>query len=282
MKDVGAAGEGGVEGVADGVGAEGGEADGNGDGRAAEVRGAEAAADHFGELEEVAFNFVAGFGVVFEGHGMADGFGIGGIVSGDDWRVIAAKRGVVEPGADDAKVALEEVEGDALECAAGADAALVEEGRDARADAADVTDRDVLKAVRQVFWFDDDEAIRFLLFGGELGEQFVRSDADGAGEIEGRFDVVFDHASDMLGGAEEVERAGDIEEGLVNRSDFNERGETFEHGHNGAGGVDVFIGIAADEMEGGAAFAGFMEECAGFNAGAFGGIGGGEDDGALV
>lgn len=282
MKDVGAAGERSVEGMADGVGAEGGEADGDGDGRATEVRGAEAAADHFGELEKVALNFVAGFGVVFEGHGMADRFRIGSTVGGDNRRIIAAEGGVVEPGADDTEVALEEIERDALEGAAGADAALVEEGSDARADAADVTDGDVFEPVGEVFWFDDDEAVWFLLFSGEFGEEFVRSDADGAGKIEGGFDVVFDHASDAFGGVEEVERAGDIEEGLVNGGDFNERGETFEHGHNGAGGVDVFIGIAADEMEVGAAFAGFMEECAGFNAGAFGGIGSGEDDGAFV
>lgn len=268
--------------MADGVGAKGGEADGNGDGRAAEVRGAEATADHFGELKEVAFNFIAGFGVMFEGHGMADGFGIGRIAGGDNRRVIAAEGSVMEPGTDDAEVALEEIERDALERATGADAALVEEGSDARADAADVTDGDVFEAVGEVVWFDDDEAVWFLLFGGELGEEFVRSDADGAGKIEGGFDFVFDHAGDMFGGAEEVEGAGDIEEGFVNRSDFNERGETFEDGHNGAGSVDVFIGIAADEVEVRATLTCFMEERAGFDAGTFCGIGGGEDDRTFV
>lgn len=46
--------------------------------------------------------------------------------------------------------------------------------------------------------------------------------------------------------------------------------------------MDVFIGVAADELERGAALTGFMEEGAGFDAGAFGGVGGGENDGTFV
>ena len=46
--------------------------------------------------------------------------------------------------------------------------------------------------------------------------------------------------------------------------------------------MHVFIRIAADELERGAALTGFMEKGAGFDAGAFGGIGGGEDDGTFV
>lgn len=70
--NIAAAGEGRVEGVAHGTRVEGGEADSDGDGGAGEASGAEAATDHVGKLEEIALYFFAGFGVAFEGHGVAD------------------------------------------------------------------------------------------------------------------------------------------------------------------------------------------------------------------
>jgi len=167
-------------------------------------------------------------GVVFEGHGVADRFGLGRLIRWEDGGVVASEGGVVEPGADDAEVALEVVEWDALECAAGADTAVMKEGGDTRADAAQFTNGDMFEAVGKVFWFDDDEAVRFLLFGSEFSEELIGGDADRAGEVKAGFDIVFDHAGDVFGGAKEIEGAGDIEEGFINGGDFYERGKAFE------------------------------------------------------
>ena len=59
MKDVVAAAECGIKGVTDGVRAKRSEADCDGDGGAVEAGSAEAAADHFGKLQEVAFDLGA-------------------------------------------------------------------------------------------------------------------------------------------------------------------------------------------------------------------------------
>jgi len=147
---------------------------------------------------------------------VADGFGVGRLIRWDDGGVVAAEGGVVEPSADDAEVALEVVEGEALECAAGADTALMKEGGDTRADAAQFTNGDMFEAVGEVFRFDDNEAVGFLLFGGEFGEELIGGDADRAGEVKAGIDIVFDHAGDVFGGAKEIEGAGDIEEGFIN------------------------------------------------------------------
>lgn len=59
MKDIVATAERGIKGVPDGMRAKGSEADCDGDGGAAEAGSAEAAAGHFGKLEEVALDFGA-------------------------------------------------------------------------------------------------------------------------------------------------------------------------------------------------------------------------------
>lgn len=187
----------------------------------------------------------------------------------------------MEPGADDPKLALKEFEGKALEFAAGMDAALMEEGGDAGTDATDIVNRDMGEPLGEVFGLDDDEAVGFLLFGGEFGEEFVRGDTDGAGEIKARFEFVFDRVGDVFSGAEEVKGGGDIEERFVDRGDFNEGSEVVEHIHDGLGGMDVFIGVAGDEVEDGATAACFVELVTGFDTGAFGGVRGGEDNRAM-
>ena len=125
-----------------------------------------------------------------------------------------------EGGADDAAQA---VGVGGLEVAHGGDVVLEEEVGDLRADAPERA---------QGFGGEPgqtglsvgghhEESVGLTFLAGELGEEFVRGHADGAGEACLGEDLGFDLAGDGLGFAEEAAHARDVQEGLVDGEAFD-------------------------------------------------------------
>ena len=98
-------------------------------------------------------------------------------------------------------------------------------------------------------------AIGLVYVGSELGEELVGSDADRAGEVELGFDEPTDFDGDIGGRAEEMGRAGDIEEGFVDGDGLDGWRESFEDfedlfGDFGVGAVRSFDedGVRAEPL----------------------------------
>ncbi len=96
---------------------------------------------------------------------------------------------------------------------------------------------------------DDDEAVGLLQVGGQLGEELVRRDADGGRQVGLFLDPVLDIPADLLGAAEQVDAAGHVEKGLVERDGLDQRRIALENGVNGLG--DLGIAVHANGQEDG-------------------------------
>ena len=203
---------------------------------------AEAPADIFHEVEKGPAHRLA-VGLVL-GEGMLAGDGFlhlllmrhgGGI---DPERMVAdgAGGGLAEEPGEEARVG-------ALEVGAGAVAVAVEEGGGLAAHAPEDLHGLRREEVADAVWVErhHEEAVRLALLGGDLGEQTVRGEPDGAGYAAGGFHVGAELLGERHHAAEEVRRAGDVEKGLVDGDAFDERRVAGEHrkGRLGDLAVDV-------------------------------------------
>jgi len=93
----------------------------------------------------------------------------------------------------------------------------------------------------------DDEAVGLAQVAPDLGAQLVRRDADGEHEAEPSARRLLQPARDRDRSPEEVSRAGDIEEGLVQRDRLDERRVLREERHHRLGGLAVALVVSGDE-----------------------------------
>ena len=183
-------GEGGVggggEGFGSGEGLEVAEADFEGEGFGGEMLGAEFAGDGCDLFGEDWGDGARVGEVGFEGLFLADGFGFG---VGGDGAVVDAVGELEVVGGFVADVLLEEVGWEVAEVGDSVDAEEFEFGGHGGTDAPEFGDGEGREEGVDLIGCDEDEAVGFLEIGGELGEEFVRGDADGGGEAGVGFDL---------------------------------------------------------------------------------------------
>lgn len=153
--------------------------------------------------------------------------------------------------ADDGSECSDEFRGGSCEdVVAGEDSGGLEAGLHASVDAGEVGELEAFEFVREVLVVDDDEAVGFLEFGGEFGEEGVGGDADGAGEVGG--DLVFDGGFDLagegggLGGVAFLPDESTFE--FVDGADFMDGEGCFDGGNDLVVVVDVEGGSGGYEM----------------------------------
>ncbi len=153
---------------------------------------------------------------------------------------------------------------------------------EASADATELLDRHVLENDGDVFLSIDCQAIGLFPFRGQLGEQLVRCDADGAGNTEARLDARLDQISNALNAAEEFERAAQIKKGLIDREDFHQRCVVLEQRHDLRRhmGIEPVVGRHQDQL--GTLFKSFEVGHAGLHPESPRLVGSGQDDRALL
>ena len=97
--------------------------------------------------------------------------------------------------------------------------------------------------------FDHDQAVRLGDLRGDLGEVLGPRHADRDGKTEFRPDPLADRCCDLGGGTEEVRRAPDVDEGLVDRDLLHGRRDVVEDGHRGVAEALIVAEMAADKDE---------------------------------
>ena len=117
------------------------------------------------------------------------------------------------------------------------------------ADAAELLDRHTLQNPLHIFRRDDRQPVRFLHVAGQFGQQFVGSDADGAGNSEAMFYAGFDQIGDSYGAAEYPERMGDIQLALIDGEGLYFRCVVAKYFINPGRGIAVFPDVADNDNQ---------------------------------
>lgn len=157
----------------------------------------------------------------------------------------------------------------------------VEAGLGAPTDASEFGEFEPSEAVGEVFGFDDDEAVRFLEVGAELGEVGVGGDADAGGEAGGELglDGFFDGEGDLAGVFGVALVADKTATHFVDGTDFIDGEVLFDAGFDGFVEVGVFAVGGFDTQKFGAEPVGVFEFGASADAVFFGFVTGGDDGG---
>jgi hypothetical protein len=206
-------------------------------GAAGQPLGLGAVGDLLGQPPDMAVEEVGVGGVLEEGGFLGDR--LGALVAVHAAGVEAARQ-VPEPVAHAAEAGAKVGAVPAQEVGDGADACLFQRGLGRGADAPDDADGLGFRKASVSALADHREAAGLVEVGGDLGEELVVRQADGAGEAQFILHP-FGQPGQQDGGGCAVQAggAGEVEEGLVQREGFDGGGQLLHHRADGAGGFGV-------------------------------------------
>jgi len=146
-----------------------------------------------------------------------------------------------------AEAALQEVEGETPQIANSGDAQRLQLGGRFLSYTPELGDGKDVQKPKDVLGSDVREPVRFVHLGGQFGQEFVRADADRAGEVELSEDVPFDGISDRFGRAEESFGAGEVQKRFVNAEGLDDGRERSVDPQGLTAGMEVLGWMAHDE-----------------------------------
>ena len=180
-----------------------------------------------------------------------------------------------------AEALAEHADGQSCDIPAGQRAAFGQEPGDPLVDAAEFHHRDVLQPVAGLPGRDNGQAVRLLLFAGELGRGLVPAQPHRAGQSGHVPDQRLDHLPHRLRGFVPVGLAArDIEKGLIDREYFHVRRDIQQRVHDAGGDRRITLGTGGHPDETGAQCPGLFQPHGGMDTERPGLIRAGDDAGA--
>ena len=148
---------------------------------------------------------------------------------------IDADGSIIDPASERMKVlavlthsGAEGVDGHRSQITDGSDPESCERPLGAGPDAGEPGDMERVEDLLNLIGLDDEESVGFVHIGGELGEELVWRHADGAGELGFIMNESADLFRDVNRRPKELERSGDIEEGLIDGDGLDRGREPFK------------------------------------------------------